>query len=153
MAAKSGGLIVKAESLLDNFEAASARLGDASKPGADAAPGIIDAVAKAGITKDAVMKGVEGLGVDKLLDGTRSAVTDEAARRELISGAGDAALDFLLKILPSMPVPPFDGVREGLVYHMSNLSMAGFKARKEDILLRKRIRQRVHRIQDPTRRS
>ena len=135
MAAKSGGLIVKAESLLDNFEAASARLGDASKPGADAAPGIIDAVAKAGITKDAVMKGVEGLDVDKLLDGTRSAVTDEAARRELISGAGDAALDFLLKILPSMPVPPFDGVREGLVYHLSNLSMAGFKARKEDIYI------------------
>jgi len=53
----------------------------------------------------------------------------------LISGAGDAALDFLLKILPSMPVPPFDGVRDGLVYHLSNLSMAGFMVKKEDIYI------------------
>lgn len=139
--AKSGGLIVKAESLLDNFEAASARLGDSTAAGRSAsnrrgdAPGIMDAVAKAGITKDTVMKKVEGLNVDKLLDDTRSAVTDEAARRELVSAAGDAALDFLLKVLPSMPVPPFDGVREGLVYHLSNLSMAGFKVKKEDIYI------------------
>ncbi|KAL7542529.1 hypothetical protein ACHAXR_011895 [Thalassiosira sp. AJA248-18] len=136
---KSGGLIVKAESLLDDFEAASARLGDVGSKSmtGEAAPaaGIIDAVAKAGITKDTVMKGVEGLDVNKILDNTQSAMTDEVARRELISSAGDTALDFLLKILPSMPVPPFDGVRDGLVYHLSNLSMAGFKVKKEDIYI------------------
>jgi len=93
----------------------------------------MQAVTKAGITKETVMKGVEGLDVHKLLDDTQSVMTDERARREMISSAGDAALDFLLKILPSMPVPPFDGVREGLVYHLSNLSMAGFKVKKEDI--------------------
>ena len=32
-----------------------------------------------------------------------------------------------------MPVPPLDGVKDGLVYHISNLSMEGFKVRKEDI--------------------
>lgn len=32
-----------------------------------------------------------------------------------------------MQILPSMPVPPFDGVRDGLVYHLSNLSLEGFK--------------------------
>jgi hypothetical protein len=32
-----------------------------------------------------------------------------------------------------MPVPPFEGVKDGLVYHISNLSMKGFKVRKEDI--------------------
>ena len=60
-------------------------------------------------------------------------MTDENARRQLVSSATDTALDFVLRILPSMPVPPFDGVRDGLVYHISNLSMEGFKVRKEDI--------------------
>lgn len=129
---KSGGLIVKAESLLDDFEAASGRLGTKAG-GADTTAGIMDAMAKAGLTKETVLKGVEDLDVCKFLDDTQSVMTDERARREMISFAGDAALDFLLKILPSMPVPPFDGVRDGLVYHLSNLSMAGFKVRKEDI--------------------
>jgi hypothetical protein len=134
---KSGGLIVKAENFLDNFEAASARLGGELGKGGrgTTGAGIMDAVAKAGITKSAVMRGVEGLDMNKLLDDTQSAITDDNARRELISSAGDSALDFLLKILPEMPVPPFDGVREGLVYHLSNLSMAGFKVKKEDVCI------------------
>jgi len=136
--ASTGGLIVQAESLLDNFEAASARLGSPQRKGAnnrDASADIMDAVAKAGITKDTVMKGVEGLDVNKLLDDTQSAMTDEVARRELISSAADTSLDFLLKVLPSMPVPPFDGVRDGLMYTLSNLSMEGFKVKKEDIYI------------------
>ena len=136
--AKGEGLMVKAEEFLDEFEAASARLveGGASKVGdakSTTAAGIMDAVQKAGITKDEVMKHVESFDVNKLLDSTGNVMTDEAARRELISSAADTALDFLLRILPSMPVPPFDGVRDGLVYHLSNLSMAGFKVKKEDI--------------------
>jgi hypothetical protein len=53
----------------------------------------------------------------------------------LLSDATDTALDFILRILPSMPIPPFDGVRDGLVYHLSNLSMEGFKVKKENILV------------------
>jgi hypothetical protein len=34
-----------------------------------------------------------------------------------------------------MPIPPFDGVRDGLVYHISNLSMQGFRVKKENILV------------------
>jgi hypothetical protein len=34
-----------------------------------------------------------------------------------------------------MPVPPLNGVKDGLVYHISNLSMEGFRVRKEDISL------------------
>jgi len=134
--ARGEGLMVRAEEMLDEFESASAKLTDAKKLGdakGTAAAGIMDAVQKAGITKDEVMKRVESFDVNKLLDSTGNVMTDEAARRELISSAGDTALDFLLRILPSMPVPPFDGVREGLVYHLSNLSMAGFKVKKEDI--------------------
>jgi hypothetical protein len=62
-------------------------------------------------------------------------MTDEQARRQLISSATDVALDFILRILPSMPIPPFDGVKDGLLYHLSNLSMQGFKVKKENILV------------------
>jgi DUF1009 family protein len=31
--------------------------------------------------------------------------------------------------------PPFDGVKDGLVYHISNLSMQGFKVKKESIVV------------------
>lgn len=94
---------------------------------------------KAGITKDSVMEGIENLDVNELLvssgvfphcncrvddvlneivtccpmkDTAGNAMTDESARKELLSNATDTALDFLLRILPSMPVPPFDGVRD-----------------------------------------
>ena len=62
-------------------------------------------------------------------------MTDERARQKLLSDATDTALDFILRILPSMPVPPFDGVKDGLVYHISNLSMEGFKVKKENIVV------------------
>jgi hypothetical protein len=88
---------------------------------------------KAGVTKESVMREFEKLKMDDLLGVAEKAVTDEKARRMLLSSATDAALDFVLRILPSMPVPPFEGVRDGLVYHISNLSMKGFKVKKEDI--------------------
>jgi hypothetical protein len=52
-----------------------------------------------------------------------------------LSDATDTALDFILRVLPSMPIPPVDGVKDGLVYHISNLSMEGFKVTKENILV------------------
>jgi hypothetical protein len=33
------------------------------------------------------------------------------------------------------PVPPFEGVRDGLIYSIKNLSMHGFKLKKEDIMV------------------
>lgn len=34
-----------------------------------------------------------------------------------------------------MEIPPFDGVKEGMIYHLSNLSLKGFKVKKEDIMV------------------
>ena len=90
---------------------------------------------KAGITKSAVMEGIEGINVNELLDNAGNALTDEKVRQKLLSDATDTALDFVLKVLPSMPVPPVEGVKDGLVYKISNLSMEGFKVRKENILV------------------
>ncbi|CAJ1927844.1 unnamed protein product [Cylindrotheca closterium] len=90
---------------------------------------------KAGITKDSVMEGIEKIDVNELLDNAGNAINDDAARQKLLSDATDTALDFILRVLPSMPIPPVDGVKDGLVYHISNLSMEGFKVTKENILV------------------
>ena len=68
-------------------------------------------------------------------DAAEAAVTNEEVRREMLSTAADSALDFLLKVLPSLPVPPLDGVKDGMIYHLSNLSLEGFKVRKENIIV------------------
>jgi len=122
---KAGETIIQhSERVLDVIEGAS---------GNQAVSEALKVAEKAGITKDVVMREFEKLDVNDLIDTAGNAVTDERARRKLLSKATDTALDFVLKIIPSMPVPPFEGVNEGLLYHISNLSMEGFKVRKEDI--------------------
>jgi hypothetical protein len=117
-------LVQHSENILDAIEGVSS-----NKAINDA----IQIAEKAGLTKEAVMKEVERLNMNELLDTAGSAVADEEARHKLLSTATDTALDFVLRILPSMPVPPFEGVRDGLIYNISNLSLEGFRVRKEDI--------------------
>ena len=116
----------KGEEFLDAIEnvSESTALGD-----------LVDVVGKAGINKDSVIQQLENLNVDDVLDTAGDAVTDEKKRLELLSSATDLALDFLLQILPSMPIPPFEGVKDGLIYNIENLSMHGFKLKKEDIMV------------------
>jgi hypothetical protein len=117
-------LVRQSEQVLDAIEGVSAN---------KTVSGAIHVAERAGITKETVMREFEKLNVDDLLGVAEKAVTDEKSRQKLLSAATDAALDFVLRILPSMPVPPFEGVKDGLVYHISNLSMQGFKVKKEDI--------------------
>lgn len=60
-----------------------------------------------------------------LLQNAEDIVTDENKRLDMISSLMDSALDFFLRILPSMPIPPFEGTKDGLLYNISNLSMQG----------------------------
>lgn len=117
-------IVQHSEQFLDAIEGASS-----NKAVSDA----LKLAEKAGITKDSVMRELQKLDVNDLLDTAGSAVTDEKARRKLVSSATDLALDFVLRILPSMPVPPLEGVKDGLIYRISNLSMEGFRVKKEDI--------------------
>ena len=117
-------LVRHSEQVFDAIEGVSA-----NKAVSDA----IQIAERAGITKETVMREFEKLKVDDILGVAEKAVTDAKARRRMLSTATDVALDFVLRILPSMPVPPFEGVKDGLVYHISNLSMKGFKVQKEDI--------------------
>jgi len=96
---------------------------------------VLGIVEKAGLTKSAVIGTVENLDINKVIDAAEAAVTNEEVRREMLSTAADSALEFLLKVLPSLPVPPLDGVKDGMIYHLSNLSLEGFKVRKENIIV------------------
>jgi hypothetical protein len=118
--------IQQSEQVLDAIEGVSG-----NKAVADA----IQIAEKAGITKDTLIQEFEKLKVDDILEVAGDALSDEKARRKLLSSATDAALDFVLKILPSIPVPPFEGVKDGLLYHISNLSLQGFRVRKEDVAI------------------
>ena len=97
---------------------------------------LISAAEKAGITKESVVGQIETMDINNILDTAEQAVSNDQKRAELLSSATDSALDFLLRILPEMPVPPFDGVTDGgLLYTIDNLSMKGFKLRKEDVMV------------------
>ncbi|GAX24737.1 hypothetical protein FisN_4Hh295 [Fistulifera solaris] len=122
--AASETIVQHSEHVLDALEGVSG-----NKAVADA----IQIAERAGITKDSVLQEFGKLNVDELIGTAGTAVTDEKARQQLLSSATDAALDFALRVLPSMPVPPFEGVKDGLIYHISNLSMKGFRVKKEDI--------------------
>ncbi len=114
----------KGEQLLDAIETASE-----NKTVSD----LILAAEKAGVTKESLVHQIETLNVNDILDTAEQAVNDERKRVELLSSATDSALDFLLRVLPAMPIPPFEGVRDGMIYSIENLSMQGFKIRKENI--------------------
>lgn len=116
----------RGEEILDAIESASENKGVSD---------LIIAAEQAGITKDSVLENIEKIDVNTILDTAEQAVSDEKKRIELLSSATDSALDFLLRILPEMPVPPFEGVKDGLIYSIENLSMKGFKLRKEDIMV------------------
>lgn len=119
-------IVQQSEQVLDAIEGVSAN---------SAVTNVFQLAEKAGITKETVMREFEKLNMDTLLGAAQNAATDDKARQQLLSAATDTALDFVLRILPSMPVPAFEGVKDGLVYHISNLSMEGFRVRKEDIQL------------------
>jgi len=39
-------------------------------------------------------------------------------------------------VLPGLPVPPLEGVKDGTCYGFNNLSLKGFKVKKEDITVK-----------------
>ena len=116
----------RGEQMLDAIENASENKGVSD---------LIIAAEQAGITKDTVLERIESMDVNSILDTAEQVVSDEKKRIELLSSATDSALDFLLRILPAMPVPPFEGVKDGLIYSIENLSMKGFHLKKKDIMV------------------
>lgn len=113
-AVKAGtSLAQTGENILDAIESASE-----NKAFSD----VFGAVEKAGITKDSVLDQLGNLNVDEVLDTAGEAVTDEKKRIELLGNATDLALEFLLKILPSMVRTTTSLEFTTLIFHQISLS-------------------------------
>jgi hypothetical protein len=91
------------------------------------------AVKNAGFTEDSVVDAIKKVNVDELLSKTMSVVNDKDAQQAMLSSATDSALDFLLSVLPNVDIPVLEGVKDGVIYKISDLSLKGFQVRKEDI--------------------
>jgi len=128
---KGAELIEQGELLLDKLESKQQNsLGKHSNIGsnADLVAHAIESAKVAGLAEK-----FHELNVQDLIQTTENAWSDINVRRKLINEICDAALDFLLTFLPEMPVPPLEGVRDGLIYELRNLSLKGLKMKKEHI--------------------
>jgi hypothetical protein len=83
--------------------------------------------------EDALCSQLAGVDMADLMRVGEAALTDASAREQLIHRVTDAALEFLLSVLPNLPVPPIEGVREGVVYNISQLDLTGVKLQKQDV--------------------
>ncbi|GMI01591.1 hypothetical protein TrLO_g10221 [Triparma laevis f. longispina] len=117
-------LLMKSERVLDVLE-------DASKN--KTITSLIESARNAGYTEDKVVQSIANLDVDGLLNDVDGLVNDDQARRNMVAKATDSALEFLLTVLPSVEIPKLEGVKDGNMFSIENLSMEAFKLRKEDI--------------------
>ena len=117
-------MIMKGERVLDVIE-------DASK--SKHFENIMSSVRQAGLTEDAVINSLQQIDVDDIISNVDDLVNDDAARRNMVAGATDSALEFLLKFLPSVEIPKLEGVKDGTMYSIADISLDGFKLQKEDI--------------------
>ena len=94
---------------------------------------IVSSVRQAGINEDTLINSLQQINVDEIINNVDDLVNNEQARRNMIAGAADSALEFLLKVLPSVEIPKLSGVKDGNMYSIADLSMNGFMIKKEDI--------------------
>lgn len=85
------------------------------------------------VWEERFFKSLESLDTDSLIQEAENAFLDGSARQRLINQLTDSALDFLLDYLPSMPIPPITGLKEGVEYTFSDMDMSGFRLHKEDV--------------------
>ena len=122
--AKGQEAIMKAERLLDSIESASKTKEFTS---------ITSAIKTAGFSEDDFIVKLQNVDVNDLLNKASSLYNDKQAQHNMLSSATDSALDFLLSVLPNVDIPVLEGVKDGTMYNISDLSLKGFKMKKEDI--------------------
>ena len=115
-------MVEKGEKILDQIETTSKSKHFGS---------IVSSVRQAGINEDVLINSLQQINVDEIINSVDDLVNDEQARRNMIAGATDSALEFLLKVLPSVEIPKLSGVKDGNMYSIEDLSMNGFVMKKE----------------------
>ena len=120
-------LLLRGDRILDSYENLSKK---------EMFKGAIAAISSAGLTEESIVQQISNLDVNTIVETSEKALTSEEERVALFSSATDSALDFILRVLPGLPVPPLTGVKDGTCYSFSNLSLRGFQVRKEDVAVK-----------------
>ncbi len=83
----------------------------------------------------AVSNTMEQIDAPRLVELSEKAWEDEDARSELFLKISDVFLEFLLKSLPAVAIPPISGVDDDVAYTIDGLDMSGFVIEKENVNL------------------
>ena len=78
---------------------------------------------------------MEQIDAPRLVELSEKAWEDEDARSELFLKISDVFLEFLLKSLPAVAIPPISGVDDDVAYTIDGLDMSGFVIEKENVNL------------------
>jgi hypothetical protein len=81
----------------------------------------------------AVSNAMEEIDMPVLLELADRAWEDEEARAALVIKLSDISLEFLLKSLPAIAIPPISGVDNDVAYTIDGLDMSGFVLDKQNI--------------------
>lgn len=80
-----------------------------------------------------VLKRLQSLDPDSLLQTAETAVSSAEAREQLLGQLKDACLDFVLKILPAIHIEKVEGTDNGCDWEISDISFSDFSFRKENV--------------------
>jgi hypothetical protein len=81
----------------------------------------------------AVSSAMEEVDAPLLLELGEKAWEDEGARNTLVAKLTDISLEFLLKSLPAIAIPPISGVDNDVAYTIDGLDMSGFVIDKKNV--------------------
>lgn len=92
-----------------------------------------------------VLESIQTLDAESAVREAENLAQDSAARDAFVKRVNDAALAFLLRHLPAMPVPPIDEKNDNLRYKVENLNLTNLKISEEDVTV-----EVASSINDPT---
>lgn len=82
-----------------------------------------------------VLESIQTLDAESAVREAENLAQDSAARDAFVKRVNDAALAFLLRHLPAMPVPPIDEKDDNLRYKVENLNLTNLKISEEDVIV------------------
>lgn len=82
---------------------------------------------------DTIMQKFEATDVDSVVEKGKTLFSDPAERQKFVNSIKDMAMDFLIKQLPSVQIPPIEGIADRLQFGIDNLDLSSFLIHKEDV--------------------
>ena len=85
---------------------------------------------------DTLLKRLEATDVDSLVEKGKNIFSSAAERQKFLNTVKDMAMDFLIKQLPAVQIPPIEGIADRLQFGIDNLDLSSFVIKKEHVHVR-----------------